>query len=256
MYVVILAAGRGSRLGAGPVPKPLTPIGPGGATLLGNQVEVLSRTVGRERIAVVVGYEAMRIVTAHPDLLYVYNDHYASTNTARSLLAALTKFDDDVMWINGDLYFEEPAVRLLLETHRDASRTLVDHARTADEEIKYTLYPDGSIEEIGKNVAGKALGESLGMQVVTRADRPRLVDALRRTGEKDYFEKALELCTRDRSLRLMPVDVGQQFCMEVDFPQDLERVRRHVAGRQGSAGDGGHGGGATSAPPAAFRTPA
>ena len=254
MYVVILAAGRGSRLGAGPVPKPLTPIGPGGMTLLGNQVDVLSRTVGRDRIAVVVGYEAKQVIDAHPDLLYVHNDRYASTNTARSLLAALPKFDDDVMWINGDLYFEEPAVRLLLQTHPDSSRTLVDRSRTAEEEIKYTLFPDGSIDQISKTVSGTPLGESLGMQVVTRDDRPRLIEALQHTGDRDYFEKAMELCTQARSIRLMPVDVGQQFCMEVDFPQDLERVRRHVEARlQGGAGPNAV---STSTPPAAFRTPA
>lgn len=257
MYVVILAAGRGSRLGAGPVPKPLTPIGPGGMTLLGNQVDVLSRAVGRDRIAVVVGYEAKQVIDAHPDLLYVHNDRYASTNTSKSLLAALPKFDDDVMWINGDLYFEEPAVRLLLQTHADCSRTLVDRSRTGEEEIKYTLFPDGSIDQISKKVAGTPLGESLGMQVVTRADRPRLIDALQRTGDRDYFEKALELCTQARSIRLMPVDVGQQFCMEVDFPQDLERVRRHVGERlaRGTAAAGPNAE-STSNPPAAFRTPA
>jgi choline kinase len=248
MYVVILAAGRGSRLGAGPLPKPLTPISPDGLTLLGNQVDVLSRTVGRDRIAVVVGYEAMQIVSALPDLIYLLNTNFISTNTSKSLLCALPKFDDDVLWINGDLYFEDPAVRMLLETHPDHSRTLVDRARTGEEEIKYTLHPDGSINEISKKVSTPPLGESLGMQVVTRADRPRLIEALRQVGDKDYFEKALELCTQERSIRLMPVDVGRQFCMEVDFPQDLEAVRRHVATRRG--------GGVTSAPPAAVRTTA
>lgn len=229
MYVVILAAGRGSRLGLR-VPKPLAEI-TAGLTLLGNQVNVLSRLVGRDRIAVVVGYEPERFYDAHPDLLYVHNPDYATTNTAKSLLCALPKFDDDVMWINGDVYFEEPAVRLLLETHADASRTLVDHSKTGDEEIKYTLYPDGSIDRISKTVE-KPLGESLGLQVVTRADRPMLIQALEEVGDRDYFERALELCTRDRSIRLMPVDVGREFCREVDFPQDLEAVRAHVAGRR------------------------
>ena len=231
MYVIILAAGRGSRLGAGAVPKVLAEVAPG-VTLLGNQVRVLGEVVGRDRVCVVVGYEAMQVVAAHPDLMYVHNPRYATTNTAKSLLCALPKFDDDVMWINGDLYFEEPAVRLLLEEQEEHSRTLVDHSRTADEEIKYSLYPDGSIDKISKTVERPAaLGESLGLQIVTRRDRPRLQQALEAVGDRDYFERALELCTQDRSIRLMPVDVGRSFCKEVDFPEDLEAVRRHVAAR-------------------------
>ena len=246
MYVIILAAGRGSRLG-GAVPKALAEVAPG-LSLLGNQVQVLGRLVGRHRICVVVGHEAMQVVAAHPDLMYVHNTRYTVTNTAKSLLCALPKFDDDVMWINGDLYFEEPAVRRLMEQHVESSRTLVDHSRTGEEEIKYSLFPDGSIDEISKMVQpGLARGESLGLQLVTRRDRPRLVRALEEVGDRDYFEKALELCTQDRSIRLMPVDVGDQFCREVDFPEDLEAVRTHVAKSPGAV---------TATTPAAGRKPA
>ena len=211
------------------MPKPLAEVAPG-LSLLGNQVKVLSRLVGRHRICVVVGHEAMHVVAAHPDLMFVHNTRYATTNTAKSLLCALPKFDDDVMWVNGDLYFEEPAARLVLEQHADCSRTLVDHSKTGDEEIKYTIFPDGSIDQISKTVERPAaLGESLGLQIVTRRDRARLQRALEAVGEKDYFERALELCTQDRSIRLMPVDVGRQFCMEVDFAEDLEAVRKYVA---------------------------
>ena len=252
MYVIILAAGRGSRLG-GAVPKALAEVGPG-LTLLGNQVKVLGRLIGRHRVCVVVGYEAMQVVAAHPDLMYVHNTRHASTNTARSLLCALPKFDDDVMWINGDLYFEEPAAKLLLEQHVEYSRTLVDHSRTGDEEIKYTVFEDGSIDQISKTVEKPmALGESLGLQIVTRRDRPRLQRALEEVGERDYFERALELCTQDRSIRLMPVDVGRHFCKEVDFPEDLEAVRQHVAQQVASSGTAQQ---PTAATPAAARKPA
>jgi choline kinase len=251
MYVIILAAGRGSRLG-GAVPKALAEVAPG-LSILGNQVKVLSRLLGKHRICVVVGHEAMQVVAAHPDLMYVHNTRYAVTNTAKSLLCALPKFDDDVMWINGDLYFEEPAVRRLMEQQAEFSRTLVDHSRTADEEIKYSLFPDGSIDQISKTVPpGKALGESLGLQVVTRRDRARLVRALDEVGDRDYFERALELCTQDRSIRLMPVDVGEQFCRDVDFPEDLEAVRAHVQKTAAPAGAPT----ATAATPAAARKPA
>ena len=77
----------------------------------------------------------------------------------------------------------------------------------------------------------------------------------------DYFERALELCTQDRSIRLMPVDVGEQFCREVDFPEDLEAVRAHVqktaaAAATNPAAPAAPGTAVSAATPAAARKPA
>ena len=226
MHAVILAAGMGTRLG-GDVPKPLSPIG-NGLTLLGNQVSIISRLLDPHRVIVVVGYGAEQIMKAHPDLFYVYNPRYATTNTAKSLLTALCKLDDDVLWTNGDLYFESPAARLLIESHVTHSRLLVNTARTSEEEVKYALYPDGSVADLSKGVANP-LGESLGMQIVLRHDRPALCKALEAVDDQDYFEKALEQCTLSHRIRVLPVEVGDHFCREVDFAEDLEAIRARAA---------------------------
>lgn len=228
MHSIVLAAGMGTRLG-GRQPKPLTEVAPE-LTLIGNQVEILSRRLGRDRLVVVVGHQAMDIITAYPDLMYVYNAQYAETNTAKSLLCALRKIDDDVLWINGDLYFEPDVVDLMLDAQTTCSRILVNEARTGDEEVKYTLHADGSIAQLSKEV-GDPCGESLGMQLLMRQDHGVLVEALERVGDQDYFEMALERCMLARSMTLMPVSVGNAFCQEVDFPEDLAVVQAHVAGR-------------------------
>ncbi len=225
LYIVILVAGRGTRLG-GDTPKPLVPIG-GGRTLLGNQIEVLGRFVDRDRMMLVVGHAADQIIKAHPDLMYVYNADYATTNTSKSLLGALRKVDGDVMWLNGDLYFEPPAARLLIESYPDDSRILVNNAAVGDEEVKYSLRADGSVDEISKQVT-RPRGESVGMHVLKGKDRPALIDALQRVADNDYFEGGLEKCTRSQQIRLMPVDLGGNFCCEVDFPEDLQAVRDHL----------------------------
>lgn len=231
VHAVILAAGMGTRLG-GDGPKPLTPIGKG-RSLLSNQIELLVRWIPRDRIMLVLGHEATRVIEAHPDLMYVYNDRYATTNTAKSLLCAARKLDDDLLWANGDVFFEGDALQRLFETRPSDSCALVNRDRTADEEIKYTMRQDGTIDRLSKNVEDAA-GESLGVQIIRREALRMFIDQLDGVGDHDYFEAALEALTMTQRLRLFPVDIGDAFCREVDFPEDLEAVRARVATRGAS----------------------
>ena len=226
MYAVILAAGRGTRLGADR-PKPLVEIRPG-LSLLGNQVAMLSERLDPARITVVVGFRADLVRAAFPRLRHVLNPRSADTNTAKSLLCALREIDDDVLWMNGDLYFEPPTLGRFLAARPDASRALVDRSRPRAEAVKYTLAPDGAIERMAKTISDPA-GEALGMHLVTRTERPALVAALEAAGDAEYFERAVEACIATGSLRVRPVDAGDAFCREVDYPEDLEIVRAYVA---------------------------
>ncbi len=224
MHVVILAAGMGTRLG-GDRPKPLTEIAPG-LTLLGAQVRVLSELVHEDRITLVLGYAAANIMESFPNLQYVFNPKFAETNTAKSLLCALRKLDDDVLWTNADLYFEEPAARRLLAGR--GTRLLVDRSHVGEEEIKYTTHEDGSIAELSKQVR-EPLGEALGMNVIAKHDLPKFVEQLHAVAAQDYFEKALENLTINRSISATPIAIEHEYCREVDFPADLEAVRAHLS---------------------------
>ena len=51
-------------------------------------------------------------MTDFPTLNFVFNDKYQTTNTAKSLLLALQKINDDVICVAGDLYFDEDVLDL------------------------------------------------------------------------------------------------------------------------------------------------
>ena len=106
MKAVILAAGIGSRLGISE-PKPLTKL-KNGESILQRQVECLSEYIGINNIIAILGYKKELIMESFPNLLYVYNDFYDTTNTSKSLLAGLNKIEEeDVLWLNGDVVFEK-----------------------------------------------------------------------------------------------------------------------------------------------------
>lgn len=229
MYAIILAAGMGTRLGAA-LPKPLTEIAPG-LSLLGNLVTILARLVPLRDLHVVVGHQAPAIVRALPNLQYVMNGEFPRTNTARSLLLGLraVRGADDVLWINGDLYLDFQIAHRLVWSDTQHSRALVSQGRTGPEAMKYSLRPDGGIARLSKTAADSP-GESLGLHVVVKRDRPVLHEALLQAGPNDYYEAALERCTLAGTIRIMPIEAGQGFCREVDDPEDLDAVRAHMAG--------------------------
>jgi glycerol-3-phosphate dehydrogenase (NAD(P)+) len=181
VHAIILAAGLGSRLGGG-LPKPLTPIDiRTGWTLLDNQLAILRSLLTPLQVTLVVGHGAARVRAAHPGLPLLANPRYAATNTAASLRLALDAIDDDVVWMNGDLYFETDAAAALLASPHDASRALVQLVAADAEQVKFSLHADGSIAGLSKSAAD-ARGESLGMHLLLRRARLRRAGRLFRGG--------------------------------------------------------------------------
>ena len=60
-----------------------------------NNPECLSEYIGINNIIAIVGYKKELIMESFPNLLYVYNDFYDTTNTSKSLLAGLNKIEEE-----------------------------------------------------------------------------------------------------------------------------------------------------------------
>lgn len=186
MRAVILAAGFGSRLRAA-VPKCLIRFS-SGRCLLDYQLAELSRVMEPHRVHIVVGFRKELVLDAAPGCTFVYNERFDRTNTARSLLRAVERLDDDVLWMNGDVYADPGMITRVAAA--EGNVVLADTARVADEEVCYTTGADGTIRRLAKGLAG-AEGEALGINKVTRAALPALAAELRRVADQDYFEAAM-----------------------------------------------------------------
>ncbi len=224
MKAVILAAGKGTRLGLD-LPKAMVRVD-SHRTIIDFQVENLKVFFPQEDILVVVGFKKELIMASHPRLNYVFNERYAVTNTGKSLLAGLRQVDEDVLWLNGDVIFDLALIPKLLSA--GCSCVLVDDKRCGPEEVKYRTDEAGFITEISKQVEA-AEGEALGLYLVTRDDLNSLRRHLELVGDNDYFEKAIENYIIQEKGRFLAVPAGGLFCHEIDFPEDLELVRAHLA---------------------------
>ena len=222
--VVILAAGMGTRLGR-PHPKPLTELDDG-RSIMRQQLDHLADAFPqRPVVSIVVGFAKDAVMDAAGDeATFVYNPHFATTNTSKSLLKALRLAGPGgVLWMNGDVVFVPGLLAELLAHTAEGSFVAVNTERVADEEVKYTVDDTGHIAELSKVVVG-GLGEAVGINYVAPADRELLVRHLEAVGDQDYFEKGIEDAIRDDGLRVRAVDISRFGIVEVDFDEDLVRA--------------------------------
>ncbi len=227
--VVILAAGLGTRLGR-PHPKPLTPLR-SGRSIIRHQIEELREHFGPSlRITVVVGFKMDLVVEANPDVAFVYNELYDSTNTSKSLLRALQLTGTSpVLWMNGDVVFDPRLLDLVAAAQQEGMTFVcVNTAAVAEEEVKYAVGADGGITALSKTVPDP-LGEAVGINYVDSDTKAALVRWLTECEDQDYFERGIELAVTQEGVRVVPLDISAFPCVEVDVQADLDAANSFAA---------------------------
>ena len=92
--------------------------------------------------------------------------------------------------------------------------------------MKYTTQRNGTIDHLSKGLSNGE-GEVLGVNKILEHEREALMAHLRRCGDDNFFERAIEMCIDD-GIRFQPVDVSDLYGIEVDFPEDLALANRMV----------------------------
>ena len=210
MQAIILAAGIGKRLGdlTEGLPKCFLKIG--GKTILERQLEALN---GFD-VVMVVGYKAELIKQKYPNLKYVLNPDYSSTNTIHSLGLALNGKDTFVL--NGDVVFDKKIISMLDQPNCAA----VEYKNVHPEEIQVMLKDKDEIVRIGKNISGT--GEAIGIYRFSGQFCDKLKEQISKMPRTLYYEDAID--------KILPsnfraVDIGDLAAKEIDFKEDLEAAK-------------------------------
>ena len=174
MHVVVLAAGRGSRLGALGDATPKWLLHVGGRTLADRHLEGIARAGGSvASVRVVVGHAAEAIEVELADrsqhVGVVANPEYAELNNWWSMLRALRELPDDgpIVLLNADLLVEPEHVTAFVEA---AAAGPADGLLAVDlvkqlthESMKVSLTADATLARIGKVEIDAPAGEYVGM---------------------------------------------------------------------------------------------
>lgn len=223
---IILAAGVGHRTKK-ENPKPLYEISSGN-TILDHQIRCLGKRIGVKNILIVVGYKKELITKKYPQLNYVFNKYYKTTNTARSLLLALKKINSDFICLPGDTYFDEKILDKLLKTK--FSCCLVNKSKNSRNEFKYDVDEYGLIKKISKSIHDFK-GKSLGILFIKKKDVSKLKKELKILNDEDYFSKALNNLIKKNELKLLPCYLGNFFCRDFDSYEDFLKLKKDVLAR-------------------------
>lgn len=178
MRAIILAAGRGSRMGGmtAASPKCLVPLG--GRPLLDWQTSAL-RAAGIERISIVTGWQSEQL--ANRGAVTFHNSRWAETNMVMSLASAADWLAADGCIVSySDIFYPVGAVRDLAACSKDIaitydpnwfalwSRRFADPLADAE---TFKLDANGRVVEIGKRTSNVELieGQYMGLLKFTPA---------------------------------------------------------------------------------------
>ena len=116
MRAIIIAAGRGSRLGeiTNNIPKPLVEVN--GESILSRQIFLFNK-LGIDDIVVITGYMREKII--FKDVNYVVNDRYSSTEQLFSLMKARNFFSGELIVTFGDIIYDQEILNQMISEKGD-----------------------------------------------------------------------------------------------------------------------------------------
>jgi choline kinase len=244
VHVVVLAAGRGTRLGilGDSTPKWLLRVGE--RTLADRQLEAIALAADAvASVRVVVGHAAEAIeaeLAARPATVgIVANPEFAELNNWWSLLRALRELPEDgpIAVVNADLLAAPEHVASFLGDAAAAadgdSLLAVDlDKRLTDESMKVSLTADATLARIGKVGIDDPAGEYVGMLAVSGVALRRLREVLesfvgRPEAAGEWYEGAIGRTAADGvAWRIWAMPAGGW--VEIDDDDDLEAAESLV----------------------------
>ncbi len=242
MKGLILAAGIASRL------RPLTENTPKCLLSIGKK-KILEQTIDNllansiTEIIIVTGFLNKKIEDFvkenFPELkvTFLHNESYESTNNIFSLwLAKEAVENEDFILLDSDIVFDKKIISLLLKSEYENCLALKTGIELGDEEIKVKLAEDSSIIEISKEVnPDEAAGESIGIEKFSAqfgGELFKILDEMiiEERMENVFYEAAFQRAI-ENGTKMFAVPVGEKYCMEIDFAEDLEAAKLLVANK-------------------------
>ena len=231
MKVIILAAGKGSRLeGAHDgLPKGLIPVGE--MCSIDRVLRVATASPSVDEVIVVGGYAAETLEAALPEhVTFLTNSEYDTTNSLVSLAKALDTLSGampDLVVFNADVVYEESLLWRWMH-HPYQSSVLVDELKPYDSNEHQVDVEGGRIREVSRHVSEtKSFGEDAQSFRVSGEDLSDFVGRVRellsegRTGI--YASSPLDVLCENGVLR--PVYTNGKVWTEFDTPEDLTAAR-------------------------------
>ncbi len=252
--VILIAAGRGRRLGAHTDEIPKCMVEVAGTPIFGWMWKALS-SIGAKRLVVIRGYRGDVLETfvkqIVPNAIFVANDEWQTNNVLLSLDKARAHLDRPTYITYSDIVFSSGVARAAAASIADIGLVIdrdfktIYEGRTEhplDEGEVSDLMPDGTVARVGKRALPPedAVGEFIGLAKLGAAGAQIFARSLAALAQRfegretEPFQRAATYRNAyltdflqelvDSGLRVDPILVSGQW-REIDTRQDLDRAR-------------------------------
>jgi len=224
MDALILAAGRGTRMGGIDTPKCLLDIG--GLSIIQYQIKCL-KNAGINKIFIITGYHSEQIHShLSNDLIFIHNPDFATTNNLYSVWAAKNSLDDDFICIYGDLLFDKNILDNCIQDQNDVCLVIEKNVR--DETMKVKI-KNNLITQLSKNISNQdADGNFIGMAKFKKSISSLFfneIDILVKNKNFDfYYTSAIESMIKNNQ-KINYVDTKNLNWMDIDEKNELEEAK-------------------------------
>ncbi len=229
MKALILNSGTGSRMGvlSSQHPKCMTEIS-SRETILSRQLRMLSEAGVTQAVITTGPFEEAladycRSLDLPLEVTFVHNPDYAQTNYIYSIYLAREHLDEDILLLHGDLVFENAVLDAMLAC--EGSCMAVSTTQPLPEKDFKAVIRNGQVVKVGVEFVQDAAAAQP-LYLLRREDWRRWLDEIEKfcqRGERCcYAEKALNVL--DGACQILPLDVEDMLCSEVDNPEDLSLV--------------------------------
>ena len=229
MKALILNSGIGSRMGVltKEHPKCMTEI-TGSETILSRQLKMLL-DVGIRDVVITTGYfdsvleEYCDSLELPLNIVFVKNPLYESTNYIYSIFCAREYLDDDIILMHGDLVFEDRVFEKLLEVE-ESSMTVSSTLELPQKDFK-AVVKNGLITKVGIEFFDNAMAAQPLYKLLKddfKVWLNSIIEFCENNNVNCYAENAFN--TVSDTCKIVPLDVKNMLCSEIDNTQDLAIV--------------------------------
>lgn len=236
MKVIILAAGRGTRISKliGDIPKCTVDVG--GIPLIKRTITML-KEYGINDISIVLGYkhnEVSKVIAGMGVTEYV-NPFYHVTNSLGSLWFASEKFDDkeDIIICNGDVFWTKEIFQTITNSSKDL--VLLSDKKRVDDGDYFFQTQNNVLKAYGKELTRENRDcEYVGIAKISanmvNKFKNRLFEMVDSQQSDKWWENVLYSMVNERPIYVE--DVGDAFWAEVDFIEDYNRILDYIKNKK------------------------
>ena len=230
MKAIIMAAGVGKRLYALNIDKPKCLINIGNTTLIHRSVHLLLNK-GISDITVIVGFKGHLIRNElNNDVVYFENPDFHKTNSIKSLWYAKDLLEDDVLLLNGDLYYEHDILDYAINQTNPVVM-LADSTRIDNADYRFG-FSGNQINRFGKHLSNQETdGEYIGIVRIDQSFIKTFKQALEEmiiSGKSNVWWEDVLYSFIEKNIPIHYFDVAGTFWSEVDTLQDYNYLQNWI----------------------------